>query len=128
MKVVKLEAELRRAVRNLKDMKKVEAVYLFGSYATGRQLPFSDIDVCVIGRSLSVAERNKIASFGSEKVQISIFDELPIYIKFRVLKDGRLLFCRNDSYLHDTKFSTLKEYFDFWPLLKRFETAYLVKK
>lgn len=113
-------------IDKLKKIKKVKAVYMFGSYATGMQLPFSDIDVCDIG-NLNENEKNEISGLSSEKIQISIFDELPIYIKFRVFKEGKLLFCRDEDFLRKVTFSTLKEYFDFQHLLKRFERFYSVR-
>jgi predicted nucleotidyltransferase len=124
----KFEKELKKTVEELKKIKAVKAIYLFGSYAAGKQLPFSDIDVCIIGDKISKKERSEIFSSGSKKIQISIFDELPIYIKFRVLKEGKLLFNKDEEFLHRITFSTVKEYLDFQPLLRRFERFYLVRR
>lgn len=112
-------------VPSLKRIKGVKAACLFGSHVKGKQLPFSDIDVCVIG-TLTKEEKSEVSALNSEKIQISIFDELPIYIKFRVLKEGRFLFSKDEEFLHDVAFSTLSEYLDFQPLLRRFERFYLV--
>lgn len=114
-----------KILEELKGMNGVKAVYLFGSYAKGKELPFSDIDICAIGK-FNEKEKSEISSLSSEKIQISIFDELPIYIKFRVFKEGKQLFCRDEEFLQKVTFSTLKEYLDFKPLLKRFERFYLV--
>jgi predicted nucleotidyltransferase len=124
----KIEKELKKIVEELKKIKAVKCVYLFGSYATGKQLPFSDIDICVIADKMSKKEESKILSLASKKVQISLFNELPIYIKFRVLKEGRILFNKDEEFLHKIIFSTVKEYLDFRPLLKRFERFYFVRK
>lgn len=112
-------------VDELKKFQKVKAVYLFGSYAAGRHLPFSDIDVCVITDTLDDAEKREISALNSEKVHLSIFDELPVYIRFQVLKDGKQLFLRDERFLNNVIFSSLKEYLSFRPLLDRFEMAYV---
>jgi predicted nucleotidyltransferase len=124
----KIKKELKKIVKELKKIKAVKCIYLFGSYATGKQLPFSDIDICVIGDKISEKWKSKILALSSKKIQISIFDELPIYIKFRVFKEGRILFNKDEEFLHRTIFSTVKEYLDFKPLLKRFERFYFVRK
>lgn len=113
-------------LNKLKRIRRVRAVYMFGSYATGRQLPFSDIDICVIGEALGRRERSEICALSSEKIQISIFDELPIYIKFKVFKEGVLLFQRDKTFLHRIIFSTVREYLDFRPVIERFRQAYAV--
>jgi predicted nucleotidyltransferase len=125
---MKIEKELKKIVEELKKIKAVKCVYLFGSYAVRKQLPFSDIDICVIADKISKKEEGKILSLASKKVQISLFNELPIYIKFKVLKEGKLLFNKDEEFLHKIVFSTVKEYLDFRPLLKRFERFYFVRK
>ena len=117
--------EVKKLVDKLRHFKGVNSIFLFGSYATGKQLPFSDMDICVIGK-LSEREKGEIESLSYGKIQIVFFDELPVYIKFNVLKEGKQLFCRDTRYLHETAFRTLKEYLDFQPLLRRFERFYSV--
>lgn len=126
MKRANLQEVTKNLVKKLKKIKAVKAVYLFGSYAIGKPRSFSDIDICVIAQRISKSEKAKIASLGSRKVQVSFFDDLPIYIKFEVIK-GKQLFVRDEEFLHKLTFRTLKEYYDFWPLLKRFERFYRVK-
>jgi len=48
-----------------------------------------------------------------DKIDVSIFQQLPVYIKVRVLRGGRMLFVRDETLLYETAFSTIKE-FDFY--------------
>ena len=65
----------------------VVAVYLFGSYASGKQHPLSDIDLCVI-----IKDRNKEYETtlpASDNLDVSFFHRLPITIKYRVFTEGK---------------------------------------
>lgn len=115
--------EIKRLVNELKRMKKVKAIFLFGSFAKGRALKFSDIDVCVVTDKLKPEERAEIASLGSKKLQISFFYDLPIYIRYEVIK-SKLLYLRDKAFLRKIIASTVREYLDFIPLLKRVEEIY----
>ena len=103
----------------LKKIKGVEAAILFGSHATKSQTPMSDIDLCIIG-DISLENKKKIRHSLSEKFDISFFDNLPIWIKMRVLREGKPLFVRNKKRLLDLTFKILKEYLDFQPVIKSF--------
>ncbi|MEK6859306.1 MAG: nucleotidyltransferase domain-containing protein [Nanoarchaeota archaeon] len=98
--------------------KNVKAVYLFGSYATGNPKPLSDIDLCVIG-NLKEKDKIKISGYSSDNLDISFFDELPIYIKFRVFRDGKPLLIKDEKYLWLIKKITLNQYRDFKPIINK---------
>ncbi len=98
----------------------VISIYLFGSYARGREKPFSDIDICVIADKH--ANRDEILSHSSKKIDISIFHELPLTMRFRVIKEGKLLFSRDELKLHRIIVATIRSYLDFKPnILRRTE-------
>ena len=121
-----IEYLIKKIVKELKKIKEVKGIYLFGSYAKGKALPFSDVDICVItDRNISRSKRADILSNSGRKIDISLFWDLPIAIRYRVLKEGKLLFERDKMFLHRTTVKAVREYLDFKPLLKRFERAYL---
>ena len=104
---------------------KVKAIYLFGSQARGEAGPLSDIDLCVIAQGISEEEKNNILGYGSEKVDIVLFDDLPLTIKVRVFREGKLLYQTSQRYVDELAWRTTKEYFDFKPLLKKSIEVYL---
>ena len=55
-------------IDELKNIKEVGAIYLFGSYARGNIKPFSDIDICVVTeRNISKEVEEEILSNSSKK-------------------------------------------------------------
>ncbi|RZN42853.1 MAG: nucleotidyltransferase domain-containing protein [Methanosarcinales archaeon] len=109
--------EIDKIVEPIKENRGVVSIHLFGSYARGREKPFSDIDICVI--TGADADRDAILSSSSEKIDLSIFHDLPLTMRFRVLKEGESLFLRDDLRLHRIIVATIKEYLDFKPHIAR---------
>lgn len=110
-------------VNKIKREKGVDAIYLFGSQASGRPKPYSDIDLCVItGKN---AKRESILSNSSDKIDTSIFWDLPLNIRFRVLRDGRPLYVKNRLNMHRIEVGTVLSYLDFKPLLERHFSRFL---
>ena len=109
--------EIDKIIEPFKRNKDVISIYLFGSYARGREKPFSDIDICVVADR--EANRDEILSHSSKKIDISIFHDLPLSMRFRVIKEGKLLFSRDGLKLHRTIVATIKSYLDFKPHIMR---------
>lgn len=110
--------------------KKITAVLLFGSMARGEK--YRDTDICIIldkkyDHLIMARKRVKYSSLATNKIDIQIFQQLPIYIRKRILKEGKILLCNNEDRLYDIAFATLKE-FEFYKkiyytYLKSMETA-----
>ncbi len=95
----------------------VLAVILFGSVAKGESNSLSDVDICIalipkrynhIEFSHVMLKYSGIADF-----DINIFQQLPLYIRHRVLKEGRILFCKDEELLYSTALRTAKDFEDF---------------
>lgn len=111
---------IEKTANGLKKIKGIASVILFGSYARKEQKPISDIDICVVtGRKISDEIRADIASYASRKIQISIFWDLPPSVRFSVLKEGKVLFNRNERLMHVATVETVSEYLDFKPIIDR---------
>ncbi len=100
-------------------IKNVKAVYLFGSYATGKTHALSDIDICVIG-DLTEKEKYLAMNALSDNLDISIFNELPISIRFRVFRDGKPLIVKDKDFVRKLMLKSLNEYLDFKPSINKF--------
>lgn len=113
--------ELKNLVKALKDNKKVSAAILFGSQARGKAKLYSDIDVCIITRgSLSRLEQEDILANSSSKIDISLLQDLSESIKYRVFKEGRVLFSKDKSQFNRAKNLSIRSYFDFRPLIEKY--------
>ncbi len=125
---MKLQEDVKKNVEALKKIKGVEGIYLFGSSSKGKNTPISDIDICVVTGKISKKERAEILSLGSEKMDISLFHELPIYIRFRVIGEGRPLYEKNKPVLSHIFAMTLSRYQEFRPTIRRYyEKAHGIK-
>ncbi len=108
-----LTALLARAERD----PKVLAVILFGSRARGESAPDSDVDICLVlePRNYSDLElsKKKLNYLKDFDLDIHIYQQLPLYIRHRMLKEGKVLFCRDEDALYDLAFRTIQEFEDF---------------
>lgn len=106
----------------VKEIKKndIDAIYLFGSHATGKVKPTSDIDVCVIAKKdIPKEAKEAILSNSSKKIDIVMFWDLPYAIRFRVLKEGKTLYEKDSLTLQRIKIDTLKSYLNIRPMIRR---------
>ena len=111
---------IKLIMNELRSNDEVEAIYLFGSYAKGNAKPISDIDICVLTkRDIPKRVKEEILSNSSKNIDISIFWDLPPTIRFRVFKEGKLLYKRDEIALQRVKVDTLKSYLDIQPMIKR---------
>lgn len=97
----------------LHDRRTVIALILFGSAAQGQQRPFSDIDLCIVTSGMvPEEERLDLKSYGSHTIEIHLLDELPLAIRFRVVSEGKLVFCKDALALHRVIADTVRQYLD----------------
>ena len=95
------------------------AVFLFGSVAKGITNSLSDVDICIVLNNklddLTMSHK-KLEYLSLVDYDISIFQQLPLYIRQRVIREGIVLFCRNEDRLYELVFKTIKEFKDFKPI------------
>jgi predicted nucleotidyltransferase len=112
--------QLKNLAAEIAKNEKVVAVILFGSFAKKRETPISDIDICVIGKRLKEREKAEIESLGNEKVRIVFFEELPLPVRYRVFKEGRFLYLKDEVFINSLKAETMTYFLDFKPVLDRY--------
>lgn len=118
--------ELKQIAEKAKKDKEILAVIVFGSFA--RREKFEDIDVCLVldKKYDSLKMSRKALQFSlSDKLDVHVFQQLPLYIRPRIFKDGKLIFCRNYEALHDIAIQTMKEFEDFKPIYQNHVEAVL---
>jgi hypothetical protein len=104
---------LKRIKEKARKDKDVLGVMVFGSYA--RNEKFSDIDVCIILKPakyepLLLSKKRLEYSTAFPDIDIQIYQQLPLYIKIRVLKEGKIILIKNEDLLYDLAFSTIKDF------------------
>ncbi|MBU0530702.1 MAG: nucleotidyltransferase domain-containing protein, partial [Nanoarchaeota archaeon] len=84
---------------------------------------YSDTDICVI--TDRGARKESILSNSSDKIDTSIFWDLPLYIRYKVIKEGKPLYVKNKLKMHRITVNTVLSYLDFKPLLERHFSRFL---
>jgi predicted nucleotidyltransferase len=98
------------------------AVYLFGSIAAGRRGPLSDIDVAVLAGP--TGSRECLGQFAdalcralrTERLDVVSLNEAPPPLAYRVIRDGRLILCRDERARELFESDTIMRYLDFKPV------------
>jgi predicted nucleotidyltransferase len=130
-------ARVARVARVVRDAvaaePRVAAAYVYGSVARGQATPLSDLDVAVVvatevpEEERGALQRRLMAAlarrFPRRRADVRLFDELPIAIRGRALRDGRRVFDRDPVLRVREEVKTRMAYHDF--LL--FETAVLAE-
>ncbi|MBF0217674.1 MAG: nucleotidyltransferase domain-containing protein [Candidatus Omnitrophica bacterium] len=112
-----LTDEIEALVKKANNDKCILSVVLYGSRSRGITDGYSDIDICLVLRKgrydpLSLS-RKKMQYLCEFDMDIQIFQQLPLYIRRRVIKDGRILFSADDDELYDMVFRTIDEFEDY---------------
>ncbi|MEI7673780.1 MAG: nucleotidyltransferase domain-containing protein [Deltaproteobacteria bacterium] len=129
------QGKIRDAARNCFEREKsVLCAYLFGSFASGKENRTSDMDIAVLfdaptprseysGRVLSMMDALS-ASFDRD-VDMVVLNDADSFLKFQVLKTGERIYERTDRRKRDFERMAVLEYFDYLPIRKKLEAAFI---
>lgn len=105
----------------------VSCCYLFGSRAGENYYLDSDMDLAVVFDSYSPEKHNldleiELQDTVSEilaplEVDLLFLQKAPIYLKFTVIKNGKIIYCSNEDFRTDFEDMTIRDYLDFKPVL-----------
>ena len=109
-------------LKELHLLGKTDFVILYGSVQEGKQTPLSDIDVCVslhLPARERLRARMKLLGKLSDKYDLHVFEDLPLYLKKSVLA-GTLLYCKNKQRIIQQALHVIRDYDDFEPIYSRY--------
>lgn len=103
----------------------VLAVLLFGSVARGEETARSDVDVClVLTEAAAPRGADKRREYlGAFDLDVHVFQALPLYIRSRVLREGRVLLSKDDDRLYALALRTARAFEDFSPIYRTYLEA-----
>ena len=114
-----LHPQIARLLRQAVDDADVLAVILYGSAARGEASATSDVDICLVlvpeRHSAAHMSAKRLAYLAEVDLDVQVFQQLPLYIRQRVLKEGRVLLVRDEDRLYDTAFRTVQAFEDVRP-------------
>lgn len=100
----------------------IETLVLFGSRATGRVRPDSDLDVAVLPKEdVSSESRRKLQLdvivalmdlAPRDRVDVVLVDEAPVVLRQRIMEQGRVLIGASSRAWKQLRFETMQEYAD----------------
>jgi predicted nucleotidyltransferase len=113
--------KIEEAVSRLKRFKFVHSIILFGSRAKGTERTESDVDLCIIPKSdadVSLKERIALNNAVPESIDVSLLNELPVYIRKRVFLEGEVLYTEYPYYILTLAKENDLEYFRYQRMKK----------
>lgn len=110
--------------------KEITALYLFGSYAEGKQRPNSDIDIAILtepymNKQESFISRlnfkNDIAKLLKKDIDLVIFQETGEFLSYQIIKNGKLVFERDKDKVSLFRSKKIVQYLDYQFLLNKMQ-------
>jgi hypothetical protein len=102
----------------------VLALILFGSRARGEASSRSDFDLCVVlapgvPAGLQPA-RTRLEYLAVIDVDLVVFQDLPLPLKSRILREGQVLFARDEDALYALALRTVRDFELFRPIYRAY--------
>ena len=124
----------------LKDVivkdEKVLFVYVYGSYARDSIDFESDVDIAVYLKSSDVKEYIKkeeeltielITKIHVDRIDLRILNVLPLLLQYNILKDGILIFVRDDRERVDFETKVMHRFFELKPYIDEYQQMLSLK-
>lgn len=117
--MAKQRSQIDRLVNHARQDQDVLAVILFGSVASDAEGPLSDIDLCVVldprhaGLDAKSMAGKRLEYLSDFDLDVQVFQQLPLYVRRRVLKEGQVLFARSEDLLYEVAYRTAQAFEDF---------------
>jgi len=120
-RAIDVSAHLPALEETLGEVPGLAAVYLYGSYGTPSQTPLSDVDIALVfeeGREPSPQQHLEligriIAALHEDDVSVTVLNQAPLALRFKVLAEGRRLLLLDEIAHADVLEHTITRYSDF---------------
>ncbi len=114
------DRDLERLIHKAARDDRLLAVVLFGSRARGQEAPGSDIDVCLVLDPQTACDntgevRLEYLEATPPSFDVQVYQRLPLYVRRRVLAEGKVVYCDREDALYDSARQTIREFEDFRP-------------
>lgn len=122
-----VESVLRRVVARAEGDSEALAILLFGSRARGDAGTRSDLDLCLVleeGAPTGLAaSRKRLDYIAGSDIDLSIFQQLPLHVRSRALKEGQVVFVRDEDRLYAVAIRTAQSFEGFRHHYRRYLEA-----
>ncbi len=119
---------LKKLINTFKKFDNIAAVYIFGSYGTDLyNKHMSDVDFAVLCED-ETFERDIFFElteiFKTDNIDVLNLKKIPVFLRYKIIKDGNLIYENNKKLLDDYIENVLKFYFDEKYRLDKFYDDY----
>lgn len=113
----------------LKKFPLIQAAYIFGSIASGKERKDSDLDLGIFPRSSEIRNQRldilqELAKEGFSNVDLVFLDTDNIVLKYEAIRQNKLIYQTSDFDRGSTYSFIVRQYLDFLPFLKTQRQAY----
>ncbi len=123
-----MSVNLPLVLETLQQNDKVSAAWVFGSVATGKDRPDSDIDIAILfiegldkqvrfNMRLDIAA--ELSGLTGREVDVIDMQASPLFLQHQVRRFGYLLLEKDYAYRVDYDVKSRRQYLDFAPCLKK---------
>jgi len=129
---MKTNPDIKRLKKVFKNYPEIEAVYLFGSAATGRLHRESDIDLAIYPgtpglRRQKLSILTELARIGFCNVDLVFMDENDIVLQYEAIRQNIIAY-QSSGFDRGTTYSrVVRQYLDFYPYLTEQRNAYKMR-
>jgi uncharacterized protein YutE (UPF0331/DUF86 family)/predicted nucleotidyltransferase len=107
----------------------IQAVYLFGSRATGKTHPGSDLDIAIVPGDNGVRNQKlniltDLARLGIDNIDLVFLDTEDLVLKYEAVKHNHLIYQKEPFSRGEMYSKVVRQYLDFEPYLKVQREAY----
>jgi len=128
-----VQKEIQETLTNFfRNEEKILVAYLFGSHAKKTNTSESDVDVAVL---LSETPKklldyylylaNKLSEILGDNVDLVILNTAPPLLKHQVIKNGEIVYCRNEEARITFEANAQCEYLDFSRAMARYNECFM---
>lgn len=118
-------SQIKKKILDLDKKKKIKFIMLFGSVKDGTSTPLSDIDIAIYydgNRTERFKFRKLVSGNLSDRVDIQLFQDLPVILQKEVLK-GKLIYNTNFDFIINESMKVIKEFNRFEKYYNRYLDA-----
>lgn len=123
-----LEEAIKEIGKLFENEENVLAAYLFGSYLRGDQNSKSDIDIAILLYEVPKKPLecylhlvNMLTEVLGDDVDLTILNLAPPLLKFQIIKNGKVIYCRSDRSRISFEAKSICEYLDFRRAMERYD-------
>ena len=129
MEIMKTNPDIKLLTKVFKNYPEIEAVYLFGSTATGKLHRESDIDLAVYPDTPGLREKKlsiltELARLGFCDVDLVFMDENDIVLQYEAVRQNIVVYQTAGFDRGSTYSKIVRQYLDFYPYLTEQRNAY----